>query len=49
MKKIYKLNSSGSGGKGAKGLVNGKGKEDAEKKELEMLILGSMALRGATN
>lgn len=50
VRKIYKLNNSGG--------VNGREKEDAvnesiqvdkERKELEMLILGSMALRGATN
>jgi len=47
VKKIYKLNSGGE--KGGKAVVNGTGKEDAERRELEVLILGSMALRGATN
>lgn len=45
VKKIYKLNSVGGGGKA----VGGKEIGDAERKELEILILGSMALRGATN
>jgi len=50
VKKIYKLNNaSGGGGKGGKAVVNGTSKGDMERKELEMLILGSMALRGATN
>ncbi|KAH8596659.1 kinase binding protein CGI-121-domain-containing protein [Bisporella sp. PMI_857] len=43
VRKIYKLNSSSA--KGAKISVSA----DVEKKELEMVILGSMALRGATN
>jgi len=60
VKKIYKLNSGGGGG-GAKrnGQVNG-GMEElsingmgmrnvSERKELENLVLGAMALRGVTN
>lgn len=50
MKKIYKLNVGGRGGK--KGLVNGSVTDEVkvdEGKELEVWILGSMALRGATN
>ena len=38
MKKIYKLNRPG-----------GSSNEGDDRKELEMLVLGSMALRGATN
>lgn len=30
-------------------MVNGTSKDDTERRELEVLILGSMALRGATN
>jgi EKC/KEOPS complex subunit CGI121/TPRKB len=45
VRKIYKLNSGG--GKVGKGLINGTSKEDTERRELEVLILGSMALRGA--
>lgn len=57
VKKIYKLNSGGGGiGKrngqvngGMEGLsVNGTREED-ERKELEILVLGAMALRGVTN
>jgi EKC/KEOPS complex subunit TPRKB/CGI121 len=56
VKKIYKLNSSGGAGK-KNGQANGVGvealnvngaKED-ERKELETLVLGAMALRGVTN
>ena len=48
VRKIYKLNSlGGSGKKGA--MVNGVGNEREERKEMEILVLGSMALRGATN
>jgi EKC/KEOPS complex subunit CGI121/TPRKB len=48
VKKIYKLNSAGGSGK--KGVVvNGLGNEMGEIKEAEILVLGSMALRGATN
>ncbi|KAN0093779.1 CGI-121 domain containing protein [Hyaloscypha variabilis] len=46
IKKIYKLNSGGGGGK-KNGQVNG-AKGD-ERKELEVLVLGAMALRGVTN
>lgn len=50
VRKIYKLNNvGGGGGKGGKAVVNGTGKGCGEGKELEMLILGSMALRGAMN
>ncbi len=50
VKKIYKLNSNGGGG-GKKAIngVNGVGKEVDEKKEMEVLILGAIALKGATN
>ena len=50
IRKIYKLNAEGGGSgpkKGVKG-VNGVSEVD-ERKELEILVLGSMALRGATN
>ncbi len=46
VRKIYKLNVQG-GKKDA--VVNGVGKEETERKELEIMVLGSMALRGATN
>ena len=57
VRKIYKLNSSGGSGKkngqvngtGMEGLsINGNG-EGNERKELEILVLGAMALRGVTN
>jgi len=50
VKKIYKLNSFLGGG-GKKGVVNGNGVtgEEEERKELEMLVLGCMALRGSMN
>jgi EKC/KEOPS complex subunit CGI121/TPRKB len=44
-RKIYKLN--GGGGGGGKNGVKG-GIED-ERKELEILVLGCIALRGSTN
>lgn len=47
VRKIYKLNVQGGGKKDA--VVNGVGKEEVERKELEITVLGSMALRGATN
>ena len=48
VRKIYKLNSAGEGGKKA---VTGADRpsESDERKGLEILVLGSMALRGATN
>jgi EKC/KEOPS complex subunit CGI121/TPRKB len=48
MRKIYKLNNAGGGAKNA---VNGVSSVNAvdESKELEILVLGCMALRGATN
>ena len=50
VKKIYKLNNSASVNGQAKGnAVNGGGRAGDETKELEMLIIGSIALRGATN
>ncbi|PMD61489.1 CGI-121-domain-containing protein [Hyaloscypha bicolor E] len=60
VKKIYKLNSGGGGGGakrngqvngGIEGLsVNGVGMRNGdERKELENLVLGAMALRGVTN
>ena len=48
IRKIYKLNAAGGAAKKAVNSVNGFGSED-ERKELEILVLGSMALRGATN
>jgi EKC/KEOPS complex subunit CGI121/TPRKB len=52
VKKYYKLNSgTPRGGKSGKGMVGGVGvldlREGGERKEFEMLILGSIALRGA--
>ncbi|RAL60431.1 hypothetical protein DID88_000206 [Monilinia fructigena] len=59
VRKLYKLNSGGGSGGGKKGgSVNGKAngasasaseKEEDERKELEIMVLGAMALRGATN
>jgi EKC/KEOPS complex subunit CGI121/TPRKB len=60
VKKIYKLNSGGGGGakrneqvSGGRmeGLsINGMGmRTEDERKELENLVLGAMALRGVTN
>jgi len=48
VKKIYKLNSSGAGGK--KALVNGHGSGLGidDQKETELQILGAMALRGVS-
>jgi EKC/KEOPS complex subunit CGI121/TPRKB len=48
VKKIYKLNVAGGngGGRGAKGAKMG---GEDERKELEVLVLGSIALRGSTN
>ena len=48
VRKIYKLNSTGEGGKKAVTGADGPSESD-ERKELEVLVLGSMALRGATN
>jgi len=48
VKKIYKINAGSSGGK--KAVTNGmNGFKVDEEKELEIWVLGSMALRGATN
>jgi EKC/KEOPS complex subunit CGI121/TPRKB len=59
VKKIYKLNSNGGGAGKKKGQVNGAvseglnvngtGSDEDERKELEILVLGCMALRGVTN
>jgi EKC/KEOPS complex subunit CGI121/TPRKB len=50
VKKIYKLNCSGGvNGRGKESAGNGSDRTGQDSKELEMLILGSMALRGATN
>jgi EKC/KEOPS complex subunit CGI121/TPRKB len=50
VKKIYRLNNSGGvNGRRKEGTVNESIRVGEERKELEMLILGSMALRGATN
>ena len=49
VKKMYKLNAVGGGG-GIKKVVNGATEKDLEEKgELEVMILGGMALRGSTN
>lgn len=48
VRKIYKLNAAGGGTKQAVNEVKGMS-EDDERKELEILMLGTMALRGATN
>lgn len=51
VKKLYKLNALGGGAKkgGANG-VSGKTENKVdERKELEIMVLGAMALRGATN
>ena len=54
MKKIYKLNSSNGGGgkkKQVNGEVNGNGimGDGEERKEIEVSVLGAMALRGSLN
>lgn len=50
VKKIYKLNNAGFVNARPKGdAVNGEAGLGDEGKELEILILGSMALRGSTN
>ncbi|ESZ89935.1 hypothetical protein SBOR_9681 [Sclerotinia borealis F-4128] len=55
VKKLYKLNSGGGGGGGKKGGMNGVSSEKVaddrkeKEKELEVMVLGAMALRGATN
>jgi EKC/KEOPS complex subunit CGI121/TPRKB len=57
VRKIYRLNSGGGGGGKKNGQVNGTGMEglsingtkEDERKELEVLVLGAMALRGVTN
>lgn len=49
VRKIYKLNTPGGGGGKKSGAVNGTNKEKEERKDMEIFILGSIALRGATN
>ncbi|KAA8574710.1 hypothetical protein EYC84_003960 [Monilinia fructicola] len=55
VRKLYKLNlagGAGAGKKGANGKANGAGASasaEDERRELEILVLGAMALRGATN
>lgn len=52
MRKIYKLNALGGGGGGKKieAVVNSSAGKDADgRKELEVLVLGCIALRGLTN
>ncbi|KAF1955124.1 CGI-121-domain-containing protein [Byssothecium circinans] len=44
IKKIYKLSDGGKGKKGAKGVVNGEGKD--ERREMESVIMGIMTLKG---
>jgi len=48
IRKVYKLPSSQSGDKYSKGLVNGDEEADGNVEELQMAVLGVMALRGAT-
>ena len=48
IRKIYKLNTGGGGAKKAFNGVNGVSAME-ESKELEIWVLGSIALRGATN
>jgi EKC/KEOPS complex subunit CGI121/TPRKB len=59
VKKVYKLNAAGGGGGGGKKAGKGKGDANTlngvhasslgdERKELEIQVLGIMALRGAT-
>lgn len=47
VRKVYKLNNSG-GGRGIEAAVKESNKLK-EERELEVLVLGSMALRGSTN
>ena len=52
VRKIYKLNALGGGGGGKKieAVVNSSAGKDADgRKELEVLVLGCIALRGLTN
>ncbi|KAF7903038.1 hypothetical protein EAF00_002940 [Botryotinia globosa] len=51
VKKLYKLNALGGGAKkgGANGVSGRAENEVDERKELEIMVLGAMALRGATN
>jgi EKC/KEOPS complex subunit CGI121/TPRKB len=49
VRKIYKLNSLPLGGGKKNSMVNGAAVEKQESKELEIFVLGSIALRGATN
>lgn len=50
-RKVYKLNSGGGGGGGGgkKRDVEGLEREVDERRELEVLVLGAMALRGSVN
>ncbi|KAF2437514.1 CGI-121-domain-containing protein, partial [Karstenula rhodostoma CBS 690.94] len=48
IRKIYKLGEAGAKGKGKKGaVVNGDGKVRDERKDMESVILGTMALKGS--
>lgn len=48
IRKIYKLGEGGAKGKGKKGAaVNGESKGRDERKEMESVILGTMALKGS--
>jgi EKC/KEOPS complex subunit CGI121/TPRKB len=52
VKKIYKLNNGSSSAKTSGNdtpMSNGTAREQEEKKEMEIVILGSMATRGFTN
>ncbi len=49
VRKIYKLNAGGGGKKGVLNGVSGVGKEENERRDLEVLVLGAMALRSVTN
>ena len=49
VKKVYKLNGNNAGAKKNSALTNGTGKERQEMKEMEILILGGLAMRGYSN
>jgi EKC/KEOPS complex subunit CGI121/TPRKB len=44
VRKVYKLGGGGKGKKGGSGVVNGEGDE---RKEMESVILGTIALKGS--
>lgn len=52
VRKVYKLNGGnggGGGGGGKKRDIDGLEREVDERRELEVLVLGAMALRGSVN